>query len=80
VNAPVPTLFDQLLTQVEQMLAESADPEISRAFDARAWLEDWLVTRHQALGGRAPASMLSTAVGFDLVRRLLLAQQTGAYW
>jgi uncharacterized protein (DUF2384 family) len=60
------------------MLRESADPDVAREFDAAAWLESWLSAPSLALGGRAPDEFIATPGGFDLVRRLLLSQQSGA--
>jgi hypothetical protein len=73
-------IFASLLNLVEQMLCESADPSIMRDFDAAGWLEAWLAGPTPVLGGRAPADLLGTAEGVDIVRRLLLSQQSGAYW
>ena len=68
------------LAVVEQMLRESADPGVARTFDAAAWLERWLAAPARALGGRAAVEVLANPDGADLVRRLLLTQQSGAYW
>jgi uncharacterized protein (DUF2384 family) len=69
-----------LLALVEQMMLESASPEIAREFDGAEWLTGWLAAPAPALGGRPPINLLATAEGFDTVRRLLLSQQSGAYW
>lgn len=68
--------LSRLVGQVEQIVAESGDPE---GFDAGKWLARWLDESNAALGGRKPAEYLDTADGRDLVSRLIAQMQTGAY-
>jgi putative toxin-antitoxin system antitoxin component (TIGR02293 family) len=67
----------RLIGLVERIVLESGNPE---GFDAAVWLGDWLDRKVPALGGRRPGDLLDTDEGRDLVARLLLSVQSGAYW
>ena len=69
----------RLLGQVEQMLAESGDPEQAADFDAAAWVADFLGRPHPALGGRRPGDLMDTADGRGVVSALVAQMQSGAY-
>ena len=72
--------FASLLAIVEQMLRESAGPDVARDFDAAAWLEGWLETPIRRLGGVAPWEFSATPDGFERVQQLLHSEQSGSYW
>lgn len=67
-----------LVGQVEQMHAEFGSEAAD--FDAARWLGVWLQQPNPALGGQPPIALLDTAIGVDLVSRVLHSMQTGAYW
>jgi uncharacterized protein (DUF2384 family) len=68
-----------LVSQVERIVAESADPDVARTFDAAGWVAAFVTTPHPALGGRRPGDLLDTADGCATVRQLVAQQQSGAY-
>ena len=65
-----------LSVTVQRMVDESGDPV---GFNARAWLDQWLLGRAPALGNRRPLDVLYGSVGLDVVRGVLLRAQSGAY-
>jgi hypothetical protein len=69
-----------LRDDVARMLTESGGGSTRAGFDPGGWLGAWLRTAHCALGGIPPITLSDTADGRDLVRALLNAQQSGAYW
>jgi len=68
--------FADLVRQVEQMVAESGNPE---GFDAGQWLAAWMERSVPALGGKRPAEYMATAEGRALISQLLAMMQSGAY-
>lgn len=70
----------RLLGRVQAMWRESGDHEAAPDFAPAAWLGRWLDDPNPALGGERPLALLDTATGRDVVDRLLLAMQAGAYW
>ena len=66
----------RLVGQVQAMVEESGNAD---AFDAAAWVAQWLDRPLPALGGRRPAEFMSTSEGQDLVSDLVARMQTGAY-
>lgn len=65
-----------LITQIEAMVEQSGKPE---GFDAARWVTNWIERPLAALGGQAPAELLHTDEGRELVSRLLATAQSGAY-
>ena len=70
---------DQLVRQVEVLIAESGDPEHVQGFDAGVWLDAFLACPHPALGGRRPDAFMDTAEGRVRIRQLIAMMQSGAY-
>lgn len=68
-----------LVRLVRTIVDESGDPAMAKAFDAAAWLEDWLHQPNPALGGRLPSAWLGRSGGLDVLRTLILRAQSGAY-
>lgn len=66
----------RLVGQVEQMVAESGNPQ---GFDASTWVADWLEQPLSSLGGKTPASFMNTTTGQKLVSSLLSQAQSGAF-
>jgi len=69
----------KLLGQVQTILEQSGDRELMKDFDAAKWLATWIEEPVPALGGRCPAEYMDTMEGQEMVSRLLLMMQTGAY-
>jgi uncharacterized protein (DUF2384 family) len=67
-----------LVAQVQRIMAESADPDVARTFDAAGWVAVFLAMPHPALGGQRPTDLIGTADGYAVVSRLI-AQQSSAY-
>lgn len=65
-----------LTALVQRMVDESGEPA---GFDARAWLDQWLLEVAPALGHRRPLDVLSEPGGLDLVHNFLQRAQSGAY-
>ncbi|EHL23194.1 hypothetical protein KYG_08925 [Acidovorax sp. NO-1] len=65
-----------LTALVQRMVDESGNPQ---GFDARAWLDHWLVSAVPALGGRRPLDVLKEPAGLDLLRGVLLNAQSGTF-
>lgn len=65
-----------LTALVQRMVDESGEPT---GFDARSWLDRWLTGRVPALGDRRPLDVLSEPDGLEVVSRLLLRAQSGAF-
>ena len=61
---------------VQSMLAESGE---QTGFDAKGWLEGWLIGVVAALGNRRPVDVLKEPDGLEVVRSLLSRAQSGAY-
>ena len=61
---------------VQRMVDESGTPV---GFDARAWLDQWLLELAPAIGHRRPLDVLSEPGGLDLVHSYLLRAQSGAF-
>ena len=51
-----------------------------KGFMPDKWLGRWLQEPLRALGGFAPAKLMTTPTGQQTVRRLYLSHITGAYW
>lgn len=64
----------QLIGRVQQMVAESGDPE---GFDVAAWVAQWLETPLPALGGETPEKFMGTAGGQAIVTTILARMQWG---
>ena len=65
-----------LTALVQRMVDESGNPQ---GFDARAWLDHWLVSAVPALGGRRPLDVLKEPAVLDLLRGVLLNAQSGTF-
>ena len=65
-----------LTALIQSLVDESGEP---LGFDARAWLDQWLLELAPALGHRRPLDVLSEPGGLDLVRNFLQRAQSGAY-
>ncbi|WP_174942119.1 antitoxin Xre/MbcA/ParS toxin-binding domain-containing protein [Burkholderia lata] len=77
-NSDIPsTVIDMLTALVQKMVEESGNPN---DFDSRTWMLDWLHSPIPALGGRRPTDYLHTPDGIDLISRMLVSGQMGAYW
>jgi putative toxin-antitoxin system antitoxin component (TIGR02293 family) len=66
----------RLVGLVEAMVRESGNPE---GFSAPEWVATWLAQPLPALGGRAPAELMDTAEGQQIVSNLLERARSGAY-
>jgi putative toxin-antitoxin system antitoxin component (TIGR02293 family) len=66
----------RLVGQVQSMVAESGQ---AQAFDAGAWVSNWLEQAVPALGGRRPEEFMDTPEGQGIVSRLVAQMQSGAY-
>jgi putative toxin-antitoxin system antitoxin component (TIGR02293 family) len=69
----------KLIGQVETMLVQSGDPEQTGKFNSARWLAQWIEEPIPALGGRRPSEYMDTIEGQEMVSRLLMMMQTGAY-
>ncbi len=67
----------RLVGQADAMVQGSG--VASKDFDAATWVAAWLQRPHPALAGRAPAELVDTADGRNMVADLLGQQQSGAY-
>ena len=65
-----------LTALIQSLVDESGEP---LGFDARAWLDQWLLELAPTFGHRRPLDVLSGPGGLDLVRSHLLRAQSGAY-
>lgn len=70
----------RLVGRVQVLWRESGDHELAPDFAPAVWLGRWLDDPNPALGGERPLALLDTATGREVVDRLLLAMQAGAYW
>lgn len=68
--------INTLTVIVQRMVNEAGDPS---GFDARSWLDHWLMEEVPALGNRRPLDVLSEPNGVEMVSSLLLRAQSGAY-
>ena len=68
--------IESLVGLVERIVLESGDLP---GFDARAWTLEWLATECAALAGKTPNDFRSTPGGRDVVTRLVMQMQSGAY-
>ena len=68
----------KLLGTAEEILANSTADE-ARDFDVAKWLGQWIERPQPSLGGLAPADLLDTPTGFEIVARLLRAIESGSY-
>ena len=68
--------MEYLISQVDDMVRESGDPE---GFDAAKWVATWLELPLPALGDRTPASFMDTVEGQKLVSNLVSMAQRGVY-
>jgi putative toxin-antitoxin system antitoxin component (TIGR02293 family) len=68
----------KLLGMAQEILANSTAAEAER-FDAAKWLGQWIERPQPSLGGSAPAELLATPTGFEVVARLLRAIESGSY-
>lgn len=66
----------RLIGQVQEMVAESGDPD---GFSAASWVARWLQCSLPALDGRCPAEFMDTAYGQSLVSTVVARMQTGTY-
>lgn len=65
-----------LFVVVQRMVDESGEPV---GFDARAWLDQWLLGLVPALGNRRPLDILNEPGGLYVVQSVLMRAQSGAY-
>jgi putative toxin-antitoxin system antitoxin component (TIGR02293 family) len=68
--------ISRLIGQVQRMVEASGRAE---EFDAAGWVARWLERPLPALDGLAPATLMDTSEGQQLVANLLSRAQTGAY-
>lgn len=61
---------------VQRMVDESGEPV---GFDARVWLDQWLLTWVSALGNRRPLDVLNEPGGLDVVQSVLMRAQSGTF-
>jgi putative toxin-antitoxin system antitoxin component (TIGR02293 family) len=69
----------KLIGQVETMLEESGDPAQTQGFNAARWLTRWMEEPIPALGGASPSQYMDTIEGQEMISKLLVQMQTGAY-
>lgn len=65
-----------LTALVQRIVDESGQPI---GFDARSWLDHWLMVVVPALGDRRPLDVLNEPDGLDVVSSLLLRAQSSAF-
>ncbi|MEK6346349.1 MAG: antitoxin Xre/MbcA/ParS toxin-binding domain-containing protein [Burkholderia sp.] len=68
--------LSRLIGQVQSMVEESGEPS---GFDAAQWVAQWIERPNPALGGGAPAELMDTVAGQELVGAVLARMQGGAY-
>ncbi|MTV39163.1 MbcA/ParS/Xre antitoxin family protein [Duganella radicis] len=76
---PLPELesaIETLAIQVFKMVQESGNPA---GFDASSWVRHWIHLPLPALGGKTPASYLSSSEGRRFISNVLAMTQSGAY-
>ena len=66
--------LESMLHKVNGLVSADIDD-----FDSARWFAEWIGHPQAALGGLAPAALLDTPVGRQLVDRLLGAMGSGAY-
>ena len=71
-------IVDQIVAQVEKMVAEFGDPELASGFDSRQFVNHWLESPVPALGGK-PSRLLGTKEGRAQVQLVLDCFWSGAY-
>jgi hypothetical protein len=69
---------DQIVAQVERIVAEFVDPERAAEFDSRQFVNWWIESHVPALGGK-PSRFLGTKEGRAQVRYILDCSWSGAY-
>ena len=69
---------DQIVAQVEEMVAEFGDPELASGFDSRQFVNRWLESPVPALGGK-PSRLLGTKEGRAQVQQVLNCSWSGTY-
>ena len=65
-----------LTALVQRIVDESGEPI---GFDARSWLDHWLMVVVPSLGDRRPLDVLNEPDGLEVVSGLLLRAQSSAY-
>lgn len=68
----------RLLGIAKSIVLNSTAPE-AKNFDSAKWLGRWIERPQPALGGRAPADLIDTPTGVEVVARLLGSIESGAY-
>lgn len=68
----------KLLAQVEDILSNSTHAD-AKDFDAKTWLEAWIMLPQLSLSGAAPIDLIGTDAGLKTVQRTLAALETGVY-
>lgn len=68
----------RLLGTAKSIVLNSTAPE-AKTFDSAKWLGRWIERPQPALGGRAPADLIDTPTGVEVVARLLGSLESGAY-
>lgn len=67
-----------LLAQVNDILSNSTHAE-AKDFDAKTWLEAWVLRPQLSLSGAAPIDLIGTDAGLKTVQKTLAAMETGIY-
>ena len=65
-----------LTALVQRMVNEAGEPT---GFDARSWLDHWLIGTVPALGDRRPIDVLKEPGGLEVLRTLLLRARYSAF-
>ena len=68
----------KLIAKAQDIVANSTAKE-AQGFDAAKWLGRWIERPQPSLGGRAPADLMDTPTGLEIVSKLLGAAESGAY-
>jgi hypothetical protein len=69
---------NQIIAQVEWMVAEFGDPERAAGFDSREFVNRWIESHIPALGGK-PSRLLGTNEGRAQIQMVLNCSWSGAY-
>lgn len=68
--------IDALILQVSKIVSECGTPN---GFDAKEWVNKWVLTPLPALNNRTPFSLIGSAEGQRMVSNLLATTQSGAF-
>lgn len=76
--ADLESAVNQIIAQVEDMVAKYGDPELSAEFNSRKFVNQWIETYVPALGGK-PSRLLCTKEGRAQIQMVLNCSWSGAY-